>query len=88
MFATSADNPDLMSDIIKSGCVNINAVDSQGRTALFYVTKDGYEGDWESMIEILINAGIDRSVSDNQGKTAYDYAVEAGDNDLAEFIKP
>ncbi len=37
---------------------------------------------------VLIDNDVNMTFKDNTGKTAYDYAIEKGYNDLAEMIKP
>lgn len=39
-------------------------------------------------VQILLERGADRSITDAKGKTAYDYAVENGHLELAELLKP
>ena len=45
----------------------------------------GMEGNKE-MCEILLARGADTSLMDNDGKTAYDYAVEHGHEDVAKIL--
>ena len=35
------------------------------------------------MVQLLLDEGADKSYIDNSGKTAYDYAVEKGNDDIA-----
>jgi len=39
-------------------------------------------------LKFLLENGADKSIKDNDGKTAYDYAVENGNTELAELLKP
>ena len=38
-------------------------------------------------VKLLVESGADKTIQDNAGKTAYDYAVENGFSDLAELLK-
>lgn len=40
------------------------------------------------IIKLLMDNGADKSLKDNRGKTAYDYAIEEGNLELAELLKP
>lgn len=42
----------------------------------------------EQIVELLLENGADKSMKDSSEKTAYDYAVEKGDIELAELLKP
>ena len=39
-------------------------------------------------IELLLKYGADKSYKDQNGKTAYDYALERGHTEAAELLKP
>ena len=39
-------------------------------------------------LTLLLKLGADKSLTDANGKTAFDYAVERGFVELAEIIKP
>ena len=39
-------------------------------------------------IQILLNNGADKNLKDNNGKTAYDYAIENGNEEFAELLRP
>lgn len=41
-----------------------------------------------SMCKLLLEYGADKTLTDNEGKIAYDYAVELGDQELMEILKP
>ena len=38
------------------------------------------------MVQLLLDEGANKSYIDNSGKTAYDYAVEKGNNDNARLL--
>ena len=40
------------------------------------------------IVEMLLEAGADKSYIDEHGKTAYDYAIENENFELAEMVKP
>lgn len=87
--AASMSNIEILNYIIENQHININSTDNDGKTALF-LYPDSNDKDEPSIrvAEILINAGIDVSIKDRHGKTAYDYAMEDGNTYLAELIKP
>lgn len=52
---------------------------SRDMTALMFAARDSTV----EMIQLLLDKGADVNYSDSQGKTAYDYAVEWGNDDIA-----
>ncbi|NLY31477.1 MAG: ankyrin repeat domain-containing protein [Firmicutes bacterium] len=42
----------------------------------------------QEIVELLLEHGADKSIKDSSGKTAYDYAVEEDNLELAELLKP
>lgn len=40
------------------------------------------------IIKLLLEQGADKSSKDKHSKTAYDYAIENGDDELADLLKP
>jgi ankyrin repeat protein len=63
--------------------VDPNSTDDHGRTPLSYAASEGYT----LIVKALLNAGGDRSIKDNDGKTAEERAVEAGNYMIARLIR-
>ena len=64
---------------------NLADVNEQERSGMTGLMECGMEGNKE-MCEILLARGADTSLMDNDGKTAYDYAVEHGHEDVAKIL--
>lgn len=47
---------------------------------------DKYYRDTIGVCEMLLKYGADKTITDDSGKTAYDYAVELGDQNLLELL--
>lgn len=61
----------------------INLTTDNGQTALFEAVKNNsYEA-----VKLLVNSGIEISKEDSTGRTAYDYAVERGFDDVALLLE-
>lgn len=54
--------------------VDPNVKDKNGETALIHAAKQGYVGG----VDVLLDFKADRSLKDNYGKNAGDYARESG----------
>ncbi len=59
-------------------------VHNDGKTFLSIAAKKGNL----SLVKYLISIGADKTFTDSDGKTAYDYAVENGYIELSELLKP
>ena len=71
--------------LVESGVYDIDAVcGSEGETALICAAK---RDNGISAIKVLLDHGADKTIKDDNGKTAYDYAVENGNTELAEVLK-
>lgn len=70
--------------LLDNGYFEVNEiVDKSGSTSLIVAAK---EGSYDAC-ELLLEYGADRYFKDNDGKIAYDYAVENGDTELVELLK-
>ena len=58
-----------------------------GDTALICYCRNRYVTANVEDIKILLEHGADKSIVNNEGKTAYDYAVENDFTDIAELLK-
>ena len=65
-----------------SNGVNINAVDSDGKTALMWACQKGH---FEVAIT-LISSGTDINAKDKNGKTAINYSAESGNVELMKLL--
>lgn len=83
-FATRYGNYNVVEFLIKENYFDINSKDLAGDTALIVATKNNQT----QIIQLLLKLGADKSLTDANGKTAFDYAVERGFVELAEIIKP
>lgn len=95
IFDTSSDTPlgeackymkvPIIQYLVESGVYDIDAVcGSEGETALICAAK---RDNGISAIKVLLDHGADKTIKDDNGKTAYDYAVENGNTELAEVPK-
>lgn len=57
---------------------------SDGITVLMFAAKDSSP----DMVKLLLDYGADKTIVDETGRTAYDYAVERGNSEIAELLKP
>lgn len=64
---------------------DINSIDAngEGATALFYAIRGGKK----NTVEFLLENGADPLVRLNNGKTALNYAIDKGHNDIAEILQ-
>ena len=62
---------------------NLNHQNNEGKTALHYAVKH----EQPSMIQNLLDHGVDCHIKDNSGKTALDYAREWKRTDLYDLLE-
>lgn len=62
----------------------LNEKDANGETPLFYAVR----GEMFDNCTFLFEEGADTSIRNNEGKTAYDVAVELGYEEYIEILKP
>lgn len=70
--------------LLNGGYVDINCVNESNQTALICAAFLSQS----EIVNYLIDQGADKFIKDKHGKTAYDYAVETGDMELAALLKP
>ena len=63
---------------------NVNDTKETGMTALMFAARNSTP----EMVQLLLDYGADKSMKCSDGKTAYDYAVEFGKEQIAELLKP
>ncbi|XP_038073028.1 poly [ADP-ribose] polymerase tankyrase-like [Patiria miniata] len=73
----------------KTSSINLDAVDSQGRTAVHYLMKTCDYGTYENveMLKLLARVGAKLSERDHQGKTPLDYSMETGSQKMAAALQ-
>lgn len=86
--AAAYENEVLLDYIVSNNIDDINATNITGTTPLIAAVRFGYS-DAESKVTIkyLLEHGANPHIKDDNGKTAYDYAVENGNTEVAELIK-
>lgn len=81
-FAVTWENMEAVEVLLASGA-DVNTVDDWGFTPLLNATFVGASAD---MIELLLTYGADPSIEDEDGLTAYDYAVEYQDEEVMRLL--
>lgn len=69
--------------ILDNGIQDINYISDEGETPLMGTAFTGKA----EMCRYLLEKGVDKSIRDNEGKTAYDYAVHYDFKDVAELCR-
>lgn len=88
IVAARMGNYKLLEYLIKEQKLDINAKDLEGRSALFLDPgKDSADDPLVRIAELLIDSGVDMSIKDDNGKTAYRYSIEQGYTKIADVIK-
>ena len=73
--------------VLLEGGANPNVQNSQGDTPLICATK--YAGGKAVTVKLLVEAGTDLAMQDNNGKTALDYAkAKKQEEAIALLVKP
>lgn len=86
--ATISDNVAMLKFLVDEEGYDINALNVEGRTPLIeYCYASNSKNDRMKTINTLLELNADKSIKDDQGKTAYDYALEYG-YEFAELLKP
>jgi len=73
----------MVSYLVDSCRLDVNARDRTGDTALHDAARFGHE----SVVEILVGAGTDLSIKNAKGQTALDVAVEHGHAGVAKLLR-
>ncbi len=86
-------NLELIQYLLDEGKYDINDKDEDGQTCMFSLVPvefpDTYDRTWKKeSFNLLLRYGADVNIKDNDGKTVYDYAVEAHDDYIAGLLKP
>ncbi|KLJ12936.1 hypothetical protein EMPG_12103 [Blastomyces silverae] len=78
----SGDEKFLLTVLAGGERVDVNVVDGIGRSGLSYAAEFGRLG----IVRILMRAGADKGIVDNEGKRAADYAKGNGHREIVEFL--
>lgn len=85
-------NVGLVRTMVEEYGFDINGVGYMGQTplilAVYYSRYNSGVSATAEMIDVLLKMGADRNMADDEGKTAYDYAVEYGYTDIAQLLIP
>lgn len=76
-------NYNVVKYLVENEYFDVNSVSDAGNTALICAAK----GNEKEIVELLLELNADKSMKDNDGKTAYDHAVELGHTDIAELLR-
>ncbi len=82
IHACANNRPNMVKILIERGGSNIDEVDNNGETCLMAASKKGHI----DVIKILLQFGANQSIVGNLNKTAYDYAVESGNTEVARLL--
>jgi len=86
IYSVKQDNLEIVKWLLKVQGINVNSVDSKGRSALHWAVEAGLSGNEEAVKLLLKQPEIQVDMRDNYGNTAEDLAVEA-DSEIAIIIK-
>ena len=81
MTAASYNNIGIVKHLIENGYSGVNDQNYNGLTALMVATRH------MDILEYLLSHGADKTIRNNEGKTAYDYAIERGHYESAELLR-
>ena len=87
MQAALYHNNAVLEYVLDNKSFDVNAADINGQTALMMSVYFENEADITT-IELLLAHGVDKAIKDNDGKTAYDYALENGNEAFADMLVP
>ncbi|OQS07289.1 hypothetical protein THRCLA_00709 [Thraustotheca clavata] len=78
-IATCFDHYDLVQELVKRKDLQINAINTQGYTAVFGCSN-------ADIVQLLLSNGLDALISGNEGETALDLAIALEDEEVAELL--
>jgi len=71
-------------NLINNYHLPVDEIGEKGKTPLMWGARENSLG----AVKLLLEHGADKSIKDNEGKTAYNYAIEGGNREVAELLKP
>jgi len=81
-------NPNIVQMLINKGA-NVNLAEANGVTPLMYIAENN-KAPLEvrkAVVEILLKAGADKKLKDKKGKTAFDWATERKNTEIAQMLR-
>ena len=70
--------------LLENGYFTVDERDPRGNTALIVAAQNNQI----EIAQLLLDRGASKSITDGSGKTAYDYAVEKGYEEIARLLRP
>jgi len=86
-YACRVGNSLVINYLVTERNVDVNAINSEGRTPLIYLMFPVAPKSIDDLM-LLLEYGADKTIVDNDGYTAYDYAVKYEKTEFAELLKP
>lgn len=83
-YLAGAEDAQLLQNFINDHQKYWNACDRHGKTLLMWAANLGST----ECVQYLIESGADTALTSAEGKTAYDYAVEKGYEEIAQLLRP
>ena len=80
--SVSNDRIEIVKLLLDQGYCTVNDT-SVGMTALMFAARDSTV----EMVQLLLSYGADKSIKCDEGKTAYDYAVQSNNEDIIAILK-
>ena len=82
-YAAKYANYNVVRYLVENAIFDVDEFDEIGQTALIAAT----QVEEIKMVELLLELGANKNLNDTTGKTAYDYAVELGNEELMILLK-
>lgn len=82
-LAAELGNVTLIEALIEEGGANVNAVDNEGETALFYALR----GQHDAAVRKLLDLGIDFNARNSDGESASDFCNSFGDTEMVQILE-
>lgn len=81
-------SPPIVKRLLDGGA-NVNAQEANKGTALIYAASNKQIASQTraEIVRLLLDKGADKSLKDNKGKTAFDWAKESGSTEVLEILK-
>lgn len=82
-LAAELGNVTLIDVLLEEGGANINAVDNEGESALFYALR----GEHDAAVRKLLDQGIDFNARNSDGESASDFCNSFGDTEMVKILE-
>ena len=73
--------------LLENDMFDVNVVSKEGYSALMFVSRFTIKDINIEMVNILLEYGADKTLVNEDGMTAYDYALETGNTELIELLR-